>query len=395
MKKILVASACVAALSGCILEDDKKNPESFDSLADQIAVIATPASDYSSGSHAIIDTMNYENFQLGLLPTVSDMTVASYGEYFYRIERFGADNITKFHISEPSIPVWQFTTLGQGEVNSGNPHDMVFIDENNAVLLRHAKQTSWIVNPTAQSDVEFKQGELDFSAYAVDSVGGESPNATSGVVVGNKLFVVMQRLDVSWTPQQAYVAVFDTATMTEIDTGFVGDTVNGIPLTISNPSKIQYSSDTGLIYVQGLNYGDYSSGIETINPSTYAHNLLVDDNDVVDGGIGKISSFTVVSASKGYLVSYEGWEDNGVYSFNPTTGDIDTTPIDGSLKNIAIDDIAVDREGMVWISNRTSLGMSVIDSADNSIVNSNISTQLPPSRIVFVDKPAVVAEITP
>jgi hypothetical protein len=402
MKKILVASACIATLSGCVLEEDKNSPESFEPLADQIAVISTPASDYSSGAHAVIDTLDYSKLQTELLPTVSDMTVASYGEHFYRIERSGADNIAKFHISEPSVPVWQFTTLDADEEGSGNPHDIVFVGEDRAFIPRYGKHSAWIVNPSATVESEFKVGELNLSAYAVDSIGGESPNATSGIVIGDKLFIVMQRLDAGWFPQQAYVAVFDVNTMTEVDTGFSGDSVKGIPLIIKNPAKISYSSETGLIYVQGLNHKrdaseEYllDSGIETINPTTYAHNLLVDDKAIADGGVGRINSFTVVTSNKGYLVSSEGWKDNTVYSFNPTTGEVNTTAIDGSLDSVAIGDIATDREGKVWISNRTSIGMTVIDSVDDSIVDSLISTQLSPQRIVFVDKPEEPEEEAP
>jgi hypothetical protein len=71
------------------------------------------------------------------------------------------------------------------------------------------------------------------------------------------------------------VALFDTATDTEIDTGVDNDDdVLGIPLPIKNPLAIQYLEENETIYVQGAgNYfatpPEYTGGIATINKTTY------------------------------------------------------------------------------------------------------------------------------
>ncbi len=81
----------------------------------QTAVVATVAADYGSGAHSTIsvDPVGGPRIaQNDLLPTIiSDISVASYGTYFYRIERFNADNVMKFDINAPDTPIWQYSTL--------------------------------------------------------------------------------------------------------------------------------------------------------------------------------------------------------------------------------------------------------------------------------------------
>ncbi|HHJ34581.1 MAG TPA: hypothetical protein ENJ87_02335, partial [Gammaproteobacteria bacterium] len=154
---------------------------------DANAIIATVAADFSSGAHSVISKDgNGDRISLNeLLPTASDITVAAFRKNFYRIERaFAGNNITKFSSSDPQTPVWQFSTNDAGSAILSNPHDMVFVSETKAYVLRYGTSTAWIVNPSAQTEAEFKTGELDLSAYAdADGV----PEMDSGVVVDGRL----------------------------------------------------------------------------------------------------------------------------------------------------------------------------------------------------------------
>ena len=80
------------------------------------------------------------------------------------------------------------------------------------------------------------------------------PRWVTAVIAGNKFFIVLQRLDrdAGWVfTNTSYVAVFDTNTDTEIDTGADETPMLGIPLDIKNPQAIQYQGDNNIIYVQG------------------------------------------------------------------------------------------------------------------------------------------------
>ncbi|MEZ4529194.1 MAG: hypothetical protein R2941_25050 [Desulfobacterales bacterium] len=378
------------------------NPASVLCKVTQTAVVATVAADYSSAAHSVISVEpagGPRTVQNDLLPTlISDITVSAYENFFYRIERFQADNVTKFDIANPSVPVWQFSTLDSGETGSGNPYGLYFVNSQKAYLLRYGKSKAWIVNPSAAAQSEFKIGELDLSAYADDD---GIPEMNSAAIAEGKLFVTLQRLDQNngWLPSHtAYVAVFDTATDTEITVCSAcaanNGGVKGIALPIRNIGAIQYLEENSSIYVQGVgDYGsswsgrdpEYSGGIVRIDPDTYAVSMILDDGDADNHPYGNISGMSIVSADKGYFAGYDGWGDNTLYEFNPSDGTVRGIANEALRnKNIAGMESGAyaDENGMLWVCNQTDAEVVILDTSDNSI-DETISTNLNPVRVVF------------
>ncbi len=365
----------------------------------QKAVVATTAADYSSGAHSVIDVKTGAALN-NLLPTsTSDVTVSAYQDYFYRIERYQSDNITKFHINAPSVPIWQFSTNDSGEQGSSNPYGLIFLNSQLACLLRYGKSKAWLVNPSAATQAGFKIGELDLSSYA-DSDG--IPEMVSGLFVKNKVFIVLQRLNQkdNWSASNtAYIAVFDTATGLEINTGIANsDGVKGIPLPIRNPSAIQYLAQNDTIYVQGAGGyaaswsgkpADYSGGIAVINPNTYQPQMLLDDGDSTNHPYGNISGMAMISPENGYFVGYDGWGDNTLYSYKTATGIVAVAAL--QHKNIAGMEAGTysDQQGRLWVCNSTDAEIVVLNTADNSVVT-RISTNLNPQKVVFMCLPGDV-----
>ena len=393
MKRALPFILAPFILMGC--NDDNDNTIYFDG---ESAAVITTAVWGGSGTHAIINTEDYTQTINELAPTITDIEVITHGENIFRIERNDADNIARFHMSKPAQAEWQFSTLDDpaNEV-SGNPYDLVFINESKAVLLRYAKSTAWIVDPSANTQEDFKIGEIDLSAY--NDSEGNPPEAHAGVVVGDKLFISMQKLDANWAPGQAYVAVFDTNTLVEIDTDPTSNGLLGIPLNIKNPNKVTYSAETGLIHVQGITWDKkdyatnevleeiYESGVTSINPNTYEMNLLINDQPNSETSPGKIYDIAIASATKGYIIGLSAvWGDNTLYSFNPTTGAINMTPVSQSLTEINMEHIEIGPNGLLWIGNKELNGITIIDPADDSIVKDLINTNLPPIGIDFITR---------
>ena len=204
----LLSAIIIATIPATALSDTLQN-----------AIIATAAADYTSGAHCVadVDPVDGErSIERDLLPTISDIMVAAYKDYFYRIERYQRDNITKFDIAAPDTPVYQYSVLDSGESGSANPHALIFLNDEKAYLLRYGKTKAWIVNPSAETEAEFKIGELDLNAYADDD---GIPEMESGVIVDGILYITMQRLNNFAPSETAYVALFDAAADTEIDTG--------------------------------------------------------------------------------------------------------------------------------------------------------------------------------
>jgi len=374
--------------------------------AGHTAVIVSAAGDYSSGAHSVVsvDPVGCPRaITQDLVPSGSDMTVAAYGEHFYRMERSGANNITKFHVDQPETPIWQYST--EGDETGSNPHDLIFVNESKAYLLRYGSSTLWIVNPGATSEADFKIGEIDLSAYAD---GDGNPEMHSGTIAGGFLYVTLQRIDFSggwgnYVYHTPWVAVFNTSDDTEVDTGKGDGTRKGIPLPMENPGAIQYLASNNTVYVQGVGqYTDeYTGGIAAINTTSYEPTLLLDDGDATDHPYGAISGMAIVSPTKGYFIGYAAWGDNTLYTFNPSDPDPSGTVVSG-LENLSIGGmetgVYTDQNDMIWIcaSAYDSATWSLTDpkiiilNTTTDEIDETINTHLTPLRVVFAGETEII-----
>ena len=349
------------------------------------AVIATGAFNSAGSASGAVELIDLTRTPLhssgGYFPVPSsDISVNAYGPHYYRIGRFQFDTVQKVDIGNPGAAEWEFSTLEAGDQASSNPHTLVFVSDTKAYLLRYGSTHAWIVNPSATRESDFKIGELDLSHYN----GGDNtvPNMTSGVIVGDRLFIVLQRLNADFSRgNPPYVAVFDVHTDTEIDTG-TGTGLPGIQLQSLNPSGIAYHPDVGVL-VQGV--GDYgfplNGGIDHIDPDTYAMTQLIDDT----ADTGAISGMALRDADTAYFISYAGWGDNHVFRFNPLTGEVATdAPVAGALhRNIAA--LAFSPGGQLWIADATDNdhGIRVVDPATDA-EQAFVPTALPPLSLSFI-----------
>ena len=359
----------------------------------QTGVVANVAPDWSSSAISTITVdpaggpRKVVNNQLS--SPISDITVGAFGRYFYWLGRYQSDSIAKVDVNTPNTPIWNFTTNDSGESDS-NPYDLVFVSSTKAYLLRYGATKAWIVNPSATTQGGFKIGDLDLKSYAdADGV----PEMAKGVIANNKLFIILQRQDDIFCPSNtAYVAVFDVATDTEIDTGKGEGGKKGVPLPIKNPLSMQYVSENNRIYIQGVgSYPgtcdpkyEYSGGIMSMDPQTYETSVVLDDGDAQTHPYGMISGMLVDTPTKGYFVGYDGWGDNTLYPFNPTTGEVGEALKD--FKNVSIAGMEsgtyLDKNNMMWVCNQTDGTVDIVDTADNSL-NESLATNLNPQSVAF------------
>ena len=361
----------------------------------QFAVTVTAAPDFASGATSVINVAPPRLAQNNLTPTISDLAVDCNERHFYRIERFQGDNVTKFDVTAPDQVIYQFTTQDPSDTAPSNPYQMVFVDADKAYLLRYGSTKAWIVNPAAQTEASFKIGELDLSAYAdADGV----PEMAAGVVVNGKLFIVMQRFELFQTLQTAYVAVFDTLTDQEIETGRGTANIKGIPLLVKNPVTVEYLAENNLIYVQatgkfpfGSSPAEYTGGIEAINPDDYATQLILDDGDENNQPFGQILGMALVTPTQGYFIGSTAFQTNSLYRVDPTSGEV-FSDVNGPVAIAGLFDanltsLAVDRNAKLWVGNGdlAAPGMVVIDTADDSIEEALIGTDLNPVETCFCE----------
>ncbi|MCX6113392.1 MAG: hypothetical protein NTY22_08985, partial [Proteobacteria bacterium] len=206
--------------------------------------------------------------------------------------------------------------------------------------------------------------------------------------VNGKLFIAMQRL-CNWLPSQdAYIAVFDTNTNNEINTGMGANGLKGIRLDVRNPfGKIKYYN--GRIYIAGADgtlFGannPIQGGIQSVDITTYAKSSVIAPTT-------QITALEIISDTKGYFVKYNAWGNNSIVSFNPSTWAISNVNIAGigNSNDRNINDITKDKDNMLWVSDASLIkpGIYIVDTSTDTIQEGPISTDLNPSEITFCER---------
>ena len=339
--------------------------------------------------------------------TTSDIRAETDGETIYQLGRLDLDSLTKFDPVDTSIVGFQYSV--NGDETGANPHDVVFASETKAYVLRYGSPIVWVVNPSAHNQSGFLTGLIDLSAYDPDPNDADnSPKPTSGVIVDDKLFVLMQRLSGSngFQPiEQGYVAVIDTTSDTEIDTGKgEADNLFGIPLGSLNPTNIRYNETTEEIYLTSRGNifvefnmlpGDpYTGGLYAIDDATYDLSKLLDDGDeATNNGMGFIERTFVISDDKGYVSLYaaqaptDGSSRSVLHTFNLATGELGE-PV-AALNGQTVTTMTMGSDGFVWVgvNNGSAPGFIRLNPEDDTAVEPFIATELPPLNVVFIDVP--------
>ena len=280
----------------------------------------------------------------------------------YQIGRFEIDNLTRFDPINTSTAEYQLSVLGDVEGTS-NPQDLAFVDQDLAYLTRRGTDSLLILDPSPEelTSESLITGEISLADYNRTIDGTlDLPDMTDAVIVDDELFVLMENLDGFAPVNQGLVAVFDTNTNLEIDTESGQFPLQGIRLQTVNPTGLHYNEETGLLYVTGrgnafLNEtvpGDpYTGGIESIDPILFQTNLLVDDG-TEDDNDGFFADALVISATLGYVITLDGFDENfsainNLRTFNPITGEV-SDPVEGT-EGQSLTNLTVGPDNHLWV----------------------------------------------
>lgn len=375
----------VMVLTGCGGSSSSGTLTGSTSSGQNYAVIGAISGDYSASSISLVDDLSRLDIVNGYAATdKSDIVVGAYGDYFYRIGRYNQDNLTKYSLSNPTQAEWQFSVNEGSE--SANPYQLVFVSNEKAYLLRYGSSKLWVINPSvaANDEAHFKIGEIDLSAY--DSVDGK-PEMAAAVLVGNRLFVVMQGMDTQYVPGKAWMAVIDTATDKEINTG-KGGSLKGVPLSVRNPLDIDAAD--GAVYIAGAGRyagfsgtpAEYTGGIEKVNTSTYASTLVLDDGDETTHPYGQITALEVVSATEIVFHGYQGWGDGGLYRLDLTTQTVDQAVFNG-INHQDIKVLEMDPLGRLWVGlgDYSAPSIQILNPQNQALISTLLLTQNPGSLV--------------
>jgi hypothetical protein len=329
-----------------------------------------------------------------MMPTISDIHVSSYEQYYYILEGENVNQVTKFDIAtqDNPKPVWQFSAKNAAEINDTLPIDMVFVNNKKAYLLRYASTKMWIVDPSTSDEASFYTGSVDLNSYN-DNDG--SPEMTCGIVVGEKAFIVMKRLDkINNFNQQAYIAVIDVNTDSEINT-HKDPNRNGIPVSVSKPASIHYLESTGKIYILGTDIT--RGGIEQIDPDAYTSTVIIGSSTQQ-----YFSEMALISETHAFIVtSSDASDSQTLCHLNLSDKLIEkvnfNTVVSGYLQNKKLKGLGLDQHDRLWIGNQTDRTVVVLNTTPNAgLYQSEEDVSIPdydgvqmkPEQISFCIEPA-------
>jgi hypothetical protein len=397
IRKRLFAVTTLAAtlvLAGCGGDSDSNSLTPVTGLSNA-GVVASVSSDFSSGGINVIDLDSASYDALGPYhESGSDIAVIGGTGHFYILGKYQMDNISKVDISNLARKTWDdFSVLLPEEQDSGNPYDLIRVNDQKAYLILHNSDKVLIVNPSATNEADFLTGDfLDLSAYT--PAGGSPNNApqiSAGTIVGDRLFLTLQRLDSASKPTNtSYVAVFDVSNNQEIDTGKGTGGLKGIPLLGTNPADIQYYADTGLVVRNiGTNYPTYGNGtsldiISLSSTSLYDIRPMFPATSTPDKG--QIKDVVIVNDTLGYIINLKGYGNTAVQSFNPATGRSSLATIN-NLTGGDFRDIEISPKGNLWIAdaNTQNPGIRIINPTSGIQIKFVDSPRgLLPNNIAFV-----------
>ncbi len=401
-----VLATVILTLAACSSDDDNDNdidtlddtdvtvPDDTDiSLAGQFAFVSTRSADYASGRVDRISLADGFTVNGNYPAALSDISVTTDGTSPYQIGRFQIDSVTRYDTQDTSIVDYQYSVKSD-EALTPNPQSIAFSSENKAYLTRRSSNLLWIIDPEAATEADFKLDEIDLGAYDIDL-----PNMTDAIIVDDKLFVLLERLQELPSAQipdkVGYLAVYNTITDTEIDTGMGSDGLLGVELLVTNPTSLQYNEATGQIYVVGRgNYYEdanittdyHSGGVQSVNPTTYAQSLLLDDGTDTDNQ-GYFVEAEIINADLGYLLTYQSFGVSTLRTFNPTSGKLSES-VFPELQDVDITTIAQGSDEHLWIGiNDDTPGFYRLDLATGELLADRIATELVPTKVVFITTP--------
>lgn len=344
--------------------------------------------DYQSGSYGVYAAdpgiMSASN------PSIySDATAVFYGGKVWVVNRFGQDNILEIDPATGFQPTSNQFSVGAGS----NPYDVAFASLAKAYVSRYGATAVWIVNPSTGQ----KLGEIDLSAYA-DAADGK-PEMAYMTVVGNRLFIALQRLDRTrfpWAPTDAsYVAVVDTTSDSIVDADPGQPGVNPMVLAGKNPTTPWQPFD-GRLYVgeQGA-LGVLDGGIERVNPTTLASEGFLATENAFGG---EINDF-VLGLNRGYAITSDTACsippnytpcNTHLKTFNSATGGNVQTVLDSN--GFTLSKIALSQDGSrLFVLDRDLLkpGLRVFRTSDNTeLTTAPIPTgNLPPFWVIDFSLP--------
>ncbi|GIW44581.1 MAG: hypothetical protein KatS3mg077_1863 [Candidatus Binatia bacterium] len=333
----------------------------------QVAFVT--ATDFQTGSFALVG----EQPPFPVEPTNpqrrlgADPVARVFGRRVYVVNRFGGDNVQVLDAAD------HFRTLLQCSTGNGsNPQDIAFRSGLQAYIPLLARAWLLRVNPHPAADChDFIVGRIDLQQFA--DVDG-SPEANQATVVGDKLFVTLERLENFAPVRNGLLLVVDTNT---------DEVVASMELAAANPFGMTkgLTVRNGRLFVALVGaFGALDGGIEAIDTATLVSDGLV----ITEAELGgDVTDFVLADDEYGYAVISGPDFSTSLVRFDLKSRSVVTvlSPRDG------LSDLELSPRGLLFLTDRNlhRPGVRVLRATDGAeLTPAPLFTGLPPFDLVFL-----------
>ena len=304
------------------------------------AIIGTASCDFVTGGigEIDIDTLVSTEHHAGRIE--GDAVLREQNGRFFAINRFGGDKVQELDPEDGYATLWQCST-GPGS----NPHDIVLVAPDKAYITRYDATSVLVVDPSVgPTCAGFIRATIDLSSLA-DADG--IPEMEQSVLVGDRLFVAVQRLD-----RKDFFVPAGNGALAVIDI-HTDRLVGSVELELANPfaetKGLVYHAPSNRIYVAGPGtlFTDLEDGgIEIVDPdSMQSLGVLLSGADLG----GDLTDFVPAGTRRGFAIVADG-------EFAATVVEIDLSAgaVTGSLitSELLLSDVEVSQAGELWLADR-------------------------------------------
>jgi outer membrane protein assembly factor BamB len=359
---IMIPVACVLLsffFHGC---DFGNNPETDNfAMSGKLIVAVTVSVDYSAGNVGLYSVEN-NTTRKNVLSIYSDNGIKIFDTTVYLIERRGKDNVIMIKGGD----IFSGTVYNQKNIpNSGNIHDIVFINPYKAYITAYDGQNLICYNPSTGEPTD-----KTISLAHLATPGANTPNMDRAVFFNGKVYIGLQRFNDSFTAiDSGYVAVVNSKTDSVEKT---------ITLSKKQPQGMYIYEGKLFIACTGTYETIGDGGVVAIDLLTGNYSGVVIEESTLKGNVYDV---LILNASKGYVIAADENYSNYLISFNPTTGKVISRIDAGGVPM----DFLLD-EGKLYIASRHEKehGIIVLDTQTDTRVSGPHNVGLPPNRIALL-----------
>ncbi|MFW5925257.1 MAG: hypothetical protein ACOCV4_03770 [Myxococcota bacterium] len=266
-----------------------------------------------------------------------------------------ARQLGRVHVQDPNEPLSTLRTIdinpddaipdaGPAPELAANPQTVVPLASDRAYVVPRARDELVVIDtrPAGEAD---PQDEVDLSPLAAEGdMDGVDPS--DAVKVGDRVYVTLARswYDVATCSMQfegSVLAVVDSTDDSLVDLDDATDGVQGIELdaNVNSAGLVHDAANDRLLVVAQGALGDLDGGIEEIDLTTDESQGLVLTETELDGDVAGLAwvseTRAYVRLAPEYDMDFTEVEPSKVFVWNPSTGDVDDTPlatdVDGML----------------------------------------------------------------